>query len=79
IVEDKLKKLCKENGEVQTENIDMSLMLVDVILPYESSSIEIELEGSTDDEIICSFIEGVNSRINDMINELNDCKLKEQD
>ncbi|MDF2652749.1 MAG: hypothetical protein K0Q73_8554, partial [Paenibacillus sp.] len=30
IVEDKLKKLCKENGEVQIENIDMSLMLVDV-------------------------------------------------
>lgn len=79
IVEDKLKQLCKENGEVQIEHIDMSLMLVDVILPYESSTIEIELEGSTDDEIIHSFIEGVNSRINDMINELNDCKLKEQD
>jgi hypothetical protein len=54
-------------------------MLVDVILPYESSTVEIELEGNTDDEIIESFIEGVNRRINDMINELNDCKLKGQD
>jgi hypothetical protein len=77
-VEDKLKQLCKENGDVQIENIDMSIMLVDVFLPYESSSVEIELEGSTDDEIIQSFIEGVNRRINDMIDELNNCKLKEQ-
>ncbi|RUT38711.1 hypothetical protein EJP82_26730 [Paenibacillus anaericanus] len=78
-VEDKLKQLCKENGEIQIENIYMNLMLVDVVLPYEISSVEIELEGNTDDEIIQSFIEGVNGRINDMINELNDCKLKEQD
>lgn len=78
-IEERLKQICKENGEIQIENIYMSLMLVEVVLPYESSSIEIELEGSTDDEIIQSFIEGVNSRIDDMINELNDCKLKEQD
>jgi hypothetical protein len=78
-IEDRLKQICKENGEVQIENIFMSLMLVDVILPYESSTVEIELEGNTDDEIIESFIEGVNRRINDMINELNDCKLKGQD
>ncbi|OMC79580.1 hypothetical protein BK125_04685 [Paenibacillus odorifer] len=78
-IEEKLKQVCKENGEIQIENITMSLMLVDVVLPYDTSSVEIELEGNTDSEIIESFIEKVNGRIDDMINELNDCKLATQD
>ncbi|MNW32217.1 hypothetical protein D3C74_91570 [compost metagenome] len=78
-IEEKLKKICKDNGEIQIENIDISLMLAEVVLPYEISSVEIELEGNTDDEIIESFIEKVNGRIDDMINLLNDCKFAEQD
>ncbi|RCX22892.1 hypothetical protein DFP94_101481 [Fontibacillus phaseoli] len=74
-IENKLRGLCKENGEVEIESIDLTKMAVDVILPYESSSYAIELEGETDEEIIESFKEKVNGRLSDMVNHLEDCKL----
>lgn len=73
-IEERLKQLCKDNGEVEIEYVDMSKMAVDVLLPYETTSHVIELEGSTDDEVVESFKDGVNKRLDDMINHLEDCK-----
>lgn len=73
-LEEKLKQLCHGN-DIQIDSIDIKTMNVDVLLPYESSTFSIEVEGKSEDEIIKSFKEGVNSRLEDMINHLNDCKL----
>lgn len=64
-----------ENSEISIQDVDLIKKTVDVLLPYETASIVIELEGSTDDELIESFKVGVNHRLEDMINHLNDCKL----
>ncbi|MGK5511758.1 hypothetical protein [Brevibacillus formosus] len=74
-LEKKLKQLCKV--EIQIESIDLEEMNVDVLLPYESSSVSIELEGDNDKEIMESFKLGVNKRLDEMIDHLNDCKLKD--
>ncbi|ASA20924.1 hypothetical protein [Paenibacillus donghaensis] len=74
-LEGKLNQLCK--GDIEIESIDLENMQVDVLFPYEIAAISIELEGKDDDEIIESFKSGVNSRLNNMIDHLNDCKLDE--
>ncbi|WP_188069028.1 hypothetical protein [Brevibacillus brevis] len=72
-LEMQLKQLCK--GDIQIESINLEEMSVDVLLPYESASTSVELEGENDEEIIESFKSEVNKRLNDMIDHLNDCKL----
>jgi len=72
-LETKLRQILKNSGDIQIESItDTS---VDVLVPYETASLSIELEGNSDDEIIESFKDGVNKRLNEMIDHLNDCKL----
>ena len=75
-LEQKLKQLCKEVGDILIEGFDHKGKSVDVLLPYETTSVSIELEGQSEDELVESFKEGVNRRIDDMINHLNDCKLQ---
>lgn len=74
-LKNKLNQLCQ--GDIQIESIDLDGKSVDVVFPYETSAISVELEGSDDEEIIESFKHGINSRLNDMIDHLNDCKLDE--
>jgi hypothetical protein len=76
-LETKLKKL--SNGDIEVVKVDPSLESVEVLLPYESSSVDIELEGETDIERIESFKIGVNRRLNEMINHLEDCKFDDKD
>lgn len=64
-----------ENSEITIDSVDIDSKTLSVLLPYETASIVIELEGSTDDEIIESFKEGVNGRLDEMIDHLNDVKL----
>jgi hypothetical protein len=68
--EKKLRELCKSDIEVVKVTGDS----VEVLLPYDSSSVDIEIEGETDEERIESFKEGVNYRLEQMINHLKDCK-----
>ncbi|MFF2532249.1 hypothetical protein ACFVS2_25400 [Brevibacillus sp. NPDC058079] len=72
-LEKKLRQLCK--GDIQIESINLEEMNVNVLVPYESSAISVELEGENDKEIIESFKVEVNKRLDDMIDHLNDCKL----
>lgn len=74
-MEDQLKQLCKDNGEIEIEFIDLSNKAVVVMLPYETSSVVINLEGDTDEGLVESFKRGVNQRLEDMCNHLNECKL----
>lgn len=74
-LEKKLKQLCKDVGDIQIESIDLEGMNVYVLVPYETAATSIELEGSNDDEIIESFKEGVNGKLNEMIDHLDECKL----
>lgn len=70
----RLEQLCRESGDIEITSIDLETMSASVLLPYELAEVSIELEGSSDDDIIESFKEGVNKRLDDMINHLTDCK-----
>jgi hypothetical protein len=74
-LEMKLKNVCKDNGDIQIENVNLEEMNVDVLLPYETASVSIDLEGDNNDEIVESLKTGINGRLDEMINQLNDCKL----
>lgn len=52
----------------------MTNNVVTVLLPCENSSVVIDLEGDTPKEIVGSFKENDDYRINRMIDHLNDCK-----
>ncbi|ASA22633.1 hypothetical protein [Paenibacillus donghaensis] len=73
-IEEKLKELLKESGDIEITEINLQEECVYVLLPYETSAILIDLEGDTDEVIIESFKENVNHRLDDMVNHLNDCK-----
>lgn len=64
-----------EDSEIEIESFDIDKRTLNVLLPYESTAIVIELEGTNDDAIIESFKENVNHRLDQMIDHLNDCKL----
>lgn len=70
-LEKKLKELCQGDIEV----VQVSGDSVEILLPYESGSVDIEIEGKTIEDRIESFKEGVNHRLKDMINHLEDCML----
>ncbi|MGO4181825.1 hypothetical protein AB4Z17_11635 [Paenibacillus sp. TAF43_2] len=78
-IEKKLKKLCGTSTEVKIVKIEMSEKTVEVLVPYEVGSIEIELEGDNEGEMLESFVEGVNRQLERMVNHLNDCKLMDID
>lgn len=67
----KIKYLC--TGEIKF--VSMAEKSVTVLLPYDNAEIEIEIEGVTEKDKIDSFIHGVNQKLDDMINHLEDCKL----
>ncbi|ASA22632.1 hypothetical protein [Paenibacillus donghaensis] len=73
-IEKQLKELCKEVGDLQITEVSLEEKAVSMLFPYETSEITIDLEGDTDEEIIESFKENVNHRLDDMVNHLNDCK-----
>ncbi|MGM1044771.1 MAG: hypothetical protein ACQEXX_01355 [Bacillota bacterium] len=73
-IEKQIKELCKST-DIKVEEVNLSSNMVTVLLPYESASIAIDLEGDTPEEIIESFKENVNYRLERMIDHLNDCKL----
>ena len=68
---DKIKSLC--NNEI--EYILTEKDYVRILVPYDISAIEIQIEGIKVDEQVESFISGVNHKLNDMIDHLKDCKL----
>lgn len=72
--ESKLMKLCEENGDIEILHYYEKQKIVDVLLPYESSSVIIELQGETEEELIESFKEEVNHRLQAMIDHLEECK-----
>jgi len=67
----KIKLLC--NDEIKFIRVDKDSIVV--LLPYNLSEIDIELEDSTVEEQIDSFIYGINHELENMINHLEDCKL----
>lgn len=73
-IEEKLRELLKESGDIEITEVNLKGAYVSVLLPYETSEVVIELEGDAEEDIIESFKENVNKRLDDMVNHLNDCK-----
>lgn len=73
-IEKELKKLCKENGDVELTGVNLAAKYATVRLPYETAEVTIDLEGDSEEEIMESFKENVNYRLDRMIDHLNDCK-----
>jgi len=69
---DKLKVLI---NSTDIEIVDVTGYKVTYHVPYDNVGRVMILEGSTEDEIITSFVEQINSELNAMISHLNDCKL----
>lgn len=73
-IEKKIKQLCKQNSDIQIEEIDLENREVSVIFPYETAVITVELEGDTEEMVVESFKVGVNKRLDDMRDYLEECK-----
>lgn len=68
---EKINLLCGE----EVKFISAEQNLITILLPYSDAEVEIEIEGSTIEERVDSFITGVNHELEQMINHLEDCKL----
>lgn len=76
-LEKKIKKVCGNSSEVSLVSLDLTEMTAEIMVPYEGSSTIVDLTGNSEKEILESFIEEVNLKLDSMINHLNDCKLSE--
>jgi len=69
----KIKSLCE--GDIKF--CDSENNTITILVPYDIAKFGVEIEGETIKDQVNSFISGVNSILDDMINHLEDCKLSE--
>ena len=67
-----IKSLCGE----EVKFISLERNAVTVLLPYSTAEFEIQIEGDTIQEQVESFTTGVNYLLDEMIDHLDDCKLR---
>jgi hypothetical protein len=73
-IKNKIVELC-QGTDIDVVKVDIKNMYISVRLPYDSNIITIDLEGETQEEVLESFVDGVNKELDEMINYLEDCKL----
>lgn len=74
-LEEKLRKLLENHyGDIEIVNVSEDETEVEVLLPYDNASYDIELDGDTDEEKIASFKFEINDRLEEMIGHLEHCK-----
>ncbi|MFB5759031.1 hypothetical protein [Paenibacillus medicaginis] len=72
-VKSELKKLLKQKSDIEVVEINDKEIVLH--LPYETALVDISLEGDSDEERIELFKENLNSRLQNMIDHLEECKL----